>query len=153
MELVLERFCYSPTETEGRLRVGNVTYATMERPWIPAALPGGKVRESCIPDGTYAMEKWTSPSFGPVFRLFNHQLGVFKTAQHRGRSAILVHKGNWVQDVVGCIAVGMARGILDGRRAVRDSNAAMKDLLMRVGDSATLIIRPSLGASDEPGVR
>lgn len=149
MDAFLDRFSYSSEDTEGKLSAPGMCLATIERPWIPSRYPGGKPYESCVPDGVYDMVLWESPSKGWCFRLSNPSLGVYETeeeANGKGRFLILVHVGNWMDDVVGCIAPGKSRGVLDGRRAVTDSGAAMRMLLESLDDENTLTIGPISGA-------
>jgi hypothetical protein len=52
-----------------------------------------------------------------VFALINRDLGVHEYAHEceggKGRFAILIHRGNWMSDLAGCIAPG--KGIGYGR--------------------------------------
>ena len=61
---------------------GNVIFEfkTMELPW-----KDNKRRVSCIPVGFYIVRKHTSPKFGNTFHVLNV----------KGRSEILIHKGNY----------------------------------------------------------
>lgn len=157
MILTLDRFSYSPTETEGILRAGPYELATIECPWIPAETRGGLPFRSCVPDGEYDLEPWTRPKGEEVYRLYNPDLGVYRSPQERpngeGRYLILMHIANWVSDVRGCIAPGLHRAFLINRSmgrsepSVSNSGDAMKilnDLLGR--DSIhTLRIRAAGG--------
>lgn len=149
MELILTRFAYTPERTLGQLVVGGLTLATIERPWIdnPAG-PGGKARESCVPEGTYAVRSHDGGAFRNVWALVNPDLGVWyqpgqiPKGQRWGRSAILIHAGNRVRDVVGCIAVGRQHGVINGEPAVILSQLAIGDMRRTLGrDAHTLIIR------------
>lgn len=147
-ELVLERFAYSPTETEGVLRIGDEAIYTMERPWLPA-MPGGVPFESCVPDGLYELVPHQRSNGDNVFALWNPDLHVYYTQDERGdkpgRYLILIHVGNYVEDVVGCIAPGMNRAIFDNRRMVTNSRKAMEKIMSH--DWNGLVIRPALGAT------
>lgn len=151
------RFAYLNTCTLGELRFGPLTLATIERPWIPHPDgPGGRARESCIPDGTYHVQPWNSPRFPDTYILQNNALGVYlqpnliPPGQTFGRSAILIHVGNFVSDVIGCIAVGMHHG--HERLCVVDSRIAMDRLRAVLGKgSHTLTIRPSAGTAEVHG--
>lgn len=149
MELVLTRFAYTPERTLGQLVVGGLTLATIERPWIdnPAG-PGGRPRESCVPEGAYAVRTHNGGAFQRVWALVNPDLGVWyqpgdiPKGQRWGRSAILIHAGNCVRDVVGCIAVGRQHGVINGEPAVILSQLAIGDMRRTLGrDAHTLIIR------------
>lgn len=64
---------------------------TLERPWL-----GNKPYESCIPGGDYTCVRRVSPKFGETFEV----------RDVRGRTDILFHPGNAVDDTQGCILVG-----------------------------------------------
>ena len=159
MKLILERHTYGPEATEGRLMVGAFSLATIERPWIPADHPGGAPFESCVPDGEYRMEYFQRSNGKDSWILFNDQLGVYRIKsdmpEEGGRYAILIHVGNWVTDVVGCIAPGMRHGITKNRktgnfeRAVISSGEAMRRLNTSIErEIHSLIIRPKCGTGD-----
>lgn len=134
----LIRFAYLPDVTLGWLTFGSLKLATLERPWIPGEGPGGKLRESCVPDGDYRVIAHTSVKFPNTYALINHDLGVYyqpddkPSGQPWGRTAILIHKGNWVTSVVGCIAIGRTHG---GVTSVTDSRLALADLRAVLGRS------------------
>lgn len=148
MKLVLERFCYSETETEGRLYINETDFLyTLERPWVPGA-PGGMPFASCVPDGSFGLVPHTRPNGDEVLALRNPDLHVFYTDEERagrpGRYLILIHAGNYVSDVVGCIAPGVVRAIVDNRRMVQSSRLAMSRIM--AGGYNQIDIRPALGA-------
>lgn len=131
--LFLERFSYSPTETEGYLFLRDDTVLhTLERPWI-GEHPGGTPFESCIPDGEYQLIPHVRPNGHSVYAMRNHDLHVYYTAEERGenpgRYLCLLHSGNYVDDVVGCIAPGLVRTIYRNRRMVTSSRAAMRKIM------------------------
>ena len=126
MILELRRFAYLSDCTRGVLHVGNDKFQTIERPWHknPDG-PGGLPFESCIPDGTYRLRHYTRPSGKKAFILSNTDNGVFEQESDMegatGRYLILIHPGNTVVDVVGCIAPGLTgsdRGVEIGRAHV-----------------------------------
>jgi hypothetical protein len=95
----------------GAITTKNRIICTIERPWIPVnGARGGKPFESCIPYGKYRITEFESEKYGKVWALSNPKLGVFvnKSSRHfdTDRYACLIHAGNWVEDVVGCVAVG-----------------------------------------------
>jgi hypothetical protein len=110
------------------------TFATIERPWIPSPdHPGGLNRKSCVPPGTYTVIPHHSTNFPNTYALVNPELHVWYQPGDvpegkKGRTAILIHIGNRVRDVVGCIAVGKERGKLGGEPAVLRSTLAMREL-------------------------
>lgn len=149
MKLVLKRFAYTDNYTRGELYVGEDTFQTVEKPWFRNEYaPGGTPFESCIPDGSYRLRGFTRPSGDKAFILSNPDHGVYEDESHlpsvgRGRYLILIHPGNTVDDVVGCIAPGMT-GSAD---AVWDSRKAMAMLLTKLeGYEHELLILPK-GAS------
>lgn len=148
--LRLIRTSYGETETEGKLWLNENEYLfTIERPWKPG-LPGGLPFESCVPDGTYELIPHRRPNGDLVFALRNPDLGVYYTDQERGKRSgrylILIHAGNKVADVVGCIAPGMVRTIADNTRMVRSSREAMKLIMETNYDS--IIIEPTKGTAE-----
>ncbi len=131
MNIELERFAYLDDCTRGVLRVGNHSFQTIERPWVrnPDGA-GGTPFESCIPDGSYRLRPYTRPSGKKAFILSNPDLGVWEQDGDRiqtswGRYLILIHPGNTVDDVVGCIAPGLT----GSDRSVGSSRAAMLKML------------------------
>lgn len=135
--LYMERFAYTPTETEGRIWLGtnpDFEIYTLERPWIDSA-PGGKPFESCVPDGKYQLVPHTRPNGQRCVALVNPDLNVYYLKQSRpnnvGRYLVLIHSGNFVDDVVGCIAPGIGRTIYNARRMVTDSRNALERIMQR----------------------
>jgi len=156
MNLELTRIAYLADCTLGRLRVGGLDLATIERPWLPHPDgPGGKQRESCVPDGEYLVRPWDSARFPNTYILVNNALGVYAQpnlippGQKWGRSAILIHAGNFVTDVIGCIAVGRRHALAGGQHSVLESRKALDELravLRR--DSHQLTISPIAGTQE-----
>jgi hypothetical protein len=90
--LELIRVGSSGRGTFGVLRRGQVPFVlTLERPWVD-----NKQNVSCIPGGTYTCKKLRSPKFGETYEI----TGV------PGRTHVLFHKGNTIEDTQGCILVG-----------------------------------------------
>ena len=148
MKLELTRYCYSETETEGMLRLGDGTELyTLERPWI-AGMPGGVSFESCVPDGEYSLLPHKRPNGDDVFALWNPDLGVYyeksERGENEGRYLILIHVGNFVDNVVGCIAPGTSRTIHNNMRMVTNSKVAMGKVM--ADDYDNIIIKAGLGA-------
>lgn len=145
--LKLVRFAYTPTETQGIL---NDKWYTIERPWIKGPHPGGLSFESCIPDGSYKLIPHTRPNGDKVVALVNPRLGVWYQKDERpdvwGRYLVLIHSGNYVEHVVGCIAPGLSRTIYQNRMMVGASRAAMSQINVRKYDR--LIISTTLGAKE-----
>jgi hypothetical protein len=154
MDIEIVRVAYLRTCTFGVLRVGDLVLETLERPWIenPAG-PGGVRRESCVPDGKYDLIPHSSQTFPDTYALINRTLGVYyqpfeiPQGQRWGRSAILIHAGNFVSDVIGCIAVGMRRD--EKAQCLVDSRVAMNKLRSVLGrDKHSLMIRPIAGTKE-----
>ena len=146
-DLLLERKPTTATETEGFLSFDKEILATMERPWIPADTPGGLPFESCIPDGIYKLIPHTRPDGKEVVALVNEELGVYYQKEDRpngvGRYLILIHIGNWVSDIVGCVAPGLSKGDSARGPMVKNSAAAMRRLMDYLGDfeDARIVVR------------
>ena len=90
-ELTLLRVGQSSKGTFGVLRQGPVPFAlTLERPWLD-----NQQQVSSIPTGQYDCQRIHSPKFG----------NTFEVTKVPNRSHVLFHKGNTVEDTMGCILV------------------------------------------------
>jgi hypothetical protein len=115
VDLKLTRLRDDGKRTTGKLFAGELVLHTMERPWLnndPAN--DGDDLISCVPPGQYLLVPHASAKFGQTWALVNHKLQVVHQpadippkAEGNWRAAILIHTGNWVRDVIGCIAVGL----------------------------------------------
>lgn len=139
MDLVLARSSYTNARVMGTLFCDELNLHTVERPWIENPKgPGGMPKVSCVPEGRYTLKPHDSQKFPGSYILINMQLGVYSypddipDGQGWGRSAILIHSGNAVDDVIGCIAVGL--------RAQGDMVYQSKD--------AMVMLREKLGRSE-----
>lgn len=113
-DLVLRRTTSSDTGTFGVLsRNGKTLCVTCEDPWND-----NRRGESCIPAGRYLCKPFSGAKYKNVWEV----TGV------PGRSAILIHAGNTIQDTQGCILVGQQLGTVDGLPAVVGSRAALEAL-------------------------
>jgi hypothetical protein len=94
----------------------NQTFATLEKPWI-----SNNRNVSCIPEGVYKVSRHYSPTFKECFHVQSVP----------GRSEILIHPGNFVENSRGCILVGMKHVDLnkDGIIDISSSKMAMTLLL------------------------
>lgn len=97
MKILIERIHDSGVQTIGRfylLRSDNSVIYT----WDSLELPnkGNRRRVSRIPEGTYKALLHNSPKFGKSLWLQDVP----------NRSEILVHKGNFYSDILGCILIG-----------------------------------------------
>lgn len=155
MNIELRRYAYLTKCTLGRLYAGPLVLETIERPWLrdPRG-PGGQRVQSCVPDGVYRVIPHSSSKFGAVWALVNPDLGVWyqpgdiPAGQPWGRSAILIHVGNTVGDVIGCIAVGLRAQQL-AEYSVLESRIAIEQLRAALGRNIhTLTVRPSAGTAE-----
>jgi hypothetical protein len=153
-DLRLVRDSYGDKETLGKFydkKGGKVLAHTIERPWIKGPDLGGLSFESCVPDGIYQLVPHTRPSGRKVVALVNPELGVWYQKEDRpsvwGRYLVLIHSGNYVEHVVGCVSPGATRTIANNRRMVTSSRSTMDKL--NVQQYSRLIIEPISGASDE----
>lgn len=152
MKGTLHRFAYLSECTLGWLEFGTLRLASIERPWItnPKGM-GGMPRLSCIPDGQYRVMPHNSHRFPDTYCIANELCGVYASVvpdanEGWGRSAVLIHAGNSVQDVIGCIAVGTKHAMYDGDHCILESRKAMETLRKLLGrTNHTLEIRPSKG--------
>ncbi len=116
---------------------GSITWEchTLELPW-----KDNRTKLSCIPAGTYTSSPVRSPKFGDVYGVHNVP----------GRSAILIHAGNYggdiekglKSDIEGCILLGMGRGTLTGQPALTMSRDAIARFREHVKSQlVTLVIK------------
>ena len=109
------RFCYSDWGTFGRLSAGGRVWFTVERPWAY-----NHRNVSCIPEGVY-----------PVRMDYYHRGGypAYELDNVPGRSEIKIHIGNTLDDVSGCVAIGMDMGWVNGKWAIKHSKVAFHDFM------------------------
>ena len=147
----LERYCYGPEWTLGRLYVGEHVLHTLERPWRPGS-PGGMPFVSCVPDGAYQLLPHVRPNGDFVLALRNPDLGVWYSTANvpdtGGRTLILLHAANRVDEVQGCVAPGLSAIIHENRPMVTSSRAAMKIIMdhYEQHEPDEIVIEPCLGA-------
>lgn len=119
IDWTLERFAYLPSGTLGELRIeGQPKFWTVERPWRDNAKG-----ISCIPEGEYALK----PHMGRI------QPAIWIDGVP-GRTAILIHAGNTMADLQGCIAPGLHWTCIDAPK-VLNSKAAMASLMSIFADA------------------
>ena len=99
---------YFPDRTQGIWYDDNDQQlcCTIELPWLD-----NEPDKSCIPVGTYRFIAYLSPTHGNVWMAQNVP----------GRGNIEIHNANWAKQLLGCIGVGDAFGILEGLPAVLNS--------------------------------
>ena len=119
MNVTLERFAYAPVGTFGLLTLPEFRCFTVERPWL-----GNEVRVSCIPEGEYEMRLGRFNRGGyPAYELLDVP----------GRTLIKIHRGNTMNDLLGCIAPGRELGFVDNLWAVTNSTKAYGDFMEAMG--------------------
>lgn len=130
MKICVERFETDEAQTLGKLFVykpnGELIFHcfTMELPWR-----GNRKRVSCIPAGTYPAFFHLSPKFGDSLWVKNVP----------NRSEILIHKGNYNRDTLGCILPGANVVDIDGdgHKDVTASRNTVKKLLSTIKEHLT----------------
>ena len=109
---------------------GAIIYScrTLELPW-----KDNQRNISCIPYGEYDVKKRHTQKYGEHF----HVLGV------NGRSYILIHSGNFVSDIQGCILVGRNFTDLNGDsiKDVTNSKQTLYELNLLLPNNFKLIIK------------
>lgn len=128
MKLTLVREKSEDYGTFGKLKLpsGDEVY-TLELPW-----KDNKSKVSCIPANKYSCKIVKSARFGMVYGVCNVP----------GRSAILIHSGNYggdtekgfKTDIQGCILLGMNKGVLTGQPVVLNSKVALKKFMDELKD-------------------
>jgi len=113
-ELTLLRLNKSQTEpTQGVVFYNGIArWVTLELPWLD-----DRPAVSCIPEGVYELEHWSSPKHPDAFEV--------KAVP--GRADILIHTGNVPSDTKGCIIIGKC--YLSDKAGVAQSHLAMDELL------------------------
>lgn len=130
MIIDLKRFQYSETETMGVLILPTVTLYTIERPWVPVkSHKGGRPFHSCVPDGLYELLPFESDKYPETWVLQNKIMDVHAyrgdVPDTGGRYTCVLHSGNYVRDIEGCISPGLSRVIMGKQNAVASSRDAM----------------------------
>lgn len=133
MKVIIDRLTEGEKQTEGLLTVYNneekIFYCyTLELPWLD-----NQKRISCIPKGTYNVEKRYSTKYKSHFHILDVP----------NRSYILIHNGNFNSQTLGCILVGRTMTDIngDGLRDVTSSVATMKKLNKILPNYFKLIIK------------
>lgn len=127
MNLIIERFAYSPMGAFGGARLGGASWYSVEKPWVNNA-----AQISCIPEGMYIATRYMSPTPGRGV--------VWQLNDVPGRSNIQIHAANRQQDVIGCIGLGTVLGAIDGEWAVLNSRTAMAEFTLATRDADQLRI-------------
>jgi hypothetical protein len=129
----LNRLECSNEGTFGMMTLDDGTvFHSLELPWRD-----NQCGKSCIPHGTYTVNWRYSPKHGDCY----HVDGV------AGRSDVEIHAANWAGDVamgykcqlLGCIALGMSVGDLEGQKAVLTSRMAVLKFNAALGGDSFLL--------------
>jgi hypothetical protein len=100
---------------------------TVERPWL-----NNEKNVSCVPSGLYQLQPYSSSKYNDCYSLTAFNLGVGLTPKFH-RTHILIHPGNFPNDIQGCIAPGLylhptvwgvsqSRVAMDKLRGIIESN-------------------------------
>lgn len=92
-----------------------------------------RANESSIPAQQYICRRIDSPKYGETFEILNVP----------GRSDILIHSGNFINNTKGCVLLGTSYGQIYGQRAVISSDKAFYRFMeeLKDEDSFHLTIR------------
>lgn len=130
---------YTPKGTFGRLYDGHNKFLcyTLERNW-----DNNKPFTSCVPVGEYNLSPYTSSKYGDTVALVQPSLNVkaYKDDNDNSRYAILIHSANYMEQLQGCIALGMDLGVVDGHWAITSSRTALKKFLPLIKNSGRIVI-------------
>lgn len=103
MNLYLER-TVKDYQTDGVLVMpSGREFYTLEQAWR-----NNRPFESCIPDGAYLIEPHVSPNHGDCYIVSGGSVSKSPSPKHP-RNFILFHPANKVEQLQGCIALGMDR--------------------------------------------
>jgi hypothetical protein len=111
-KIILQRRPSIPCGTFGTITINDLVLFTVELPW-----KNNENNVSCIPAGTYLC-RWTK---SPRLKKFTYEITGVK-----GRSGIRIHSANFAHQVLGCIALGITNGIMEGKRGVFGSTSAVR---------------------------
>ena len=87
---------------------------TLELPWR-----FNRPNVSCIPADTYIFKMFDSPKHGMVY----------EAEAVPGRTSIQIHPANWAKQLLGCIALGRAVGLVEGVEGIMGSRDAVQGLV------------------------
>ena len=124
----LSRLFKTPEVTRGVFiddYTGRILCASLELPW-----KDNKQDISCIPTGNYICNPYSSGKYKNVYQVMDVE----------NRTYILIHVGNTVNDILGCILPGTKFGNLDGLKAVYSSKVALDVLKDHIGENEQFIL-------------
>jgi len=94
---------------------------TLEPPWKE-----NEINVSCIPAGRYLCTKYTSRKYPATYQVNSVP----------GRTRILFHPGNTVEDTTGCVILGQYFGKLrTSQRAILNSGNTFRDFIAWIGSN------------------
>lgn len=113
MQLEIKRIAENESGTFGVIIYKDIPFAlTIERQYLD-----NKPNISCIPPGKYVCKRVNSPRFGDTFEITDVP----------NRTHILFHKGNLMEDSLGCILLGERFDYLNNKPAVLSSKDAFQE--------------------------
>lgn len=122
--VILKRIAYEKSGTFGELwQDDKYLCVTLEDPWNY-----NEVGNSCIPEGTYQCRSYSSAKFHNVWEIKDVP----------GRTAILMHAGNTIEDTSGCPLVGEKFGLINGKSAITGSVKTLNMLRSTLPSNFTL---------------
>ena len=142
MQLTLLRTQYDKEGTIGKLLLDDQELCkTLERPNLDNKRDNPNTKEndsSCIPEGVYQVVKRGSSKYGRHFHILDVP----------NRDMILIHSGNVIDEILGCVLVGSklfdAGTNFRGKKYkffISNSKQTMASLLSKLDDKFTLTIK------------
>ncbi len=131
--VVIERFCYGPMGTFGRVSYQDFHSYSVERPW-----ENNQPFISCIPLGVYKLQLGTY--YGGDGPGGKRDYPAYKILSVPNRTHIKIHVANIMDDLFGCIAFGTVLGFLDKRWAVLNSRRALAGFMDEMATNPALFI-------------
>jgi len=132
MHAVLQRKEYTDKQVLGEFKLFDeggkeiFSAASLELPW-----KNNQSRVSCIPTGNYKAVRRRSQKYPESYHIQE-----LDSDQVNGRSWILIHKGNYHTDILGCILLGEGHIDIngDGYKDVYSSGKVIKKLVGTAGE-------------------
>ena len=134
MKILIERLDYGDKQTIGKLYLLNNNNEIIEDFWsLELPWKDNRRRVSCIPEGIYKARKHNSPKHGLSLWLQDVP----------NRSEILIHKGNYYTDILGCILIGSDLMDInkDGCLDVTNSKKSINKLMAMLEDIDGIMIK------------
>lgn len=129
MNIILKRFHRNEVSTLGVLMIEGIKHDpifTLELPWR-----GNARNTSCIPEGRYPI----------VYFFRKNKTGSFLLEGVPSRSEVMIHQGNYLHEIRGCILPGVGIETVKPEPMVTNSAIAMNKLLSILGkDHHTITI-------------